>query len=132
MAQEKERAGILAIHYSAMAHARAEDARESVQAARECLNRLVRRVCDAMRTGGGVNMGEVLVEVSKVLGILDAADSYLIDVLGFSISAKWRAIECLGRGLKAEEDCANAPQCGELARTCNPETCPLFVARKSE
>jgi hypothetical protein len=132
MAQEKERTIILAVHYSAMAHERARLARESIQEARERLDRLVRRMCNAMKAGEGVSMGEVLVEVSKVIGILDAADGYMIDTLGFSISAKWRAKEILGRDIRAEQDCANAPQCGELARTCNPEICPLFVVRRPE
>jgi hypothetical protein len=132
MAQEKERAVILAVHYSAMAHEQARLARESAREARERLDRLVRRLCDSMRAGKEVSVSEVLVEVNKVIGILDAADSYLVDSLAFSISAKWRAKDVLGRDLRAEVDCANAPQCGELVRTCNPEVCPLFVARRSE
>jgi hypothetical protein len=132
MAQGKEGAAILAVHYSALAHEQARYAREAVKEAREHLDRLVRRVCDAMRAGEGVGMAELLVEVSGVIGILDAADAYLIDALGFSVSVKWRAKDALGRDVKAREDCANAPQCGELARTCNPEICPLFVVRKSE
>jgi hypothetical protein len=130
MAQEK--AVILAIHYSALAHEQARLARESVKEAREHLDRLVRRICDAMKTGEGVSMSEVLIEVSRVIGVLDAADSYLVHSLGFSISAKRRAKDVFGRDLRAEVDCANAQQCGELARRCNPEICPLFVVRTSE
>jgi len=132
MAQEREKSQILAIHYSAMAHERARLARETVKEARERLDRLVRSLCDAMKTSKEISVNEVLVEISKVIGILDAADSYLIDSLAFSISAKWRAKDVFGRDLRAEVDCANAQQCGELARRCNPEICPLFVVRKSE
>jgi hypothetical protein len=132
MAQEREKSQILAIHYSAMAHEQARLARETVKEARERLDRLVRSICDAMKAGKEVSANEVLVEVSKVIGILDAADNYLIDSLAFSISAKWRAKDVFGRDLRAEVDCANAQQCGELARRCNPEICPLFVVRVSE
>ena len=128
MAQEREKSKILAVHYSAMAYEQARLARETVKEARERLDRLVRGLLDSMRAGKEVSMNEV-VEVSKVIGILDAADSYLVEALGFSISAKWRAKDVLGRDIRAEVDCANAPQCGELARRCNPEICPLFVVR---
>jgi len=131
MAQEREKSKILAVHYSAMAYEQARLARETVKEARERLDRLVRGLLDSMRAGKEVSVNEV-VEVSKVIGILDAADGYLVEALGFSISAKWRAKDVLGRGLRAEVDCANAPQCGELARRCNPEICPLFVVRTSE
>ena len=131
MAQEREKSKILAVHYSAMAYEQARLAREAVKEARERLDRLVRGLLDSMRAGKEVSMNEV-VEVSKVIGILDAADGYLVEALGFSISAKWRAKDVLGRDIRAEVDCANAQQCGELARRCNPEICPLFVVRTSE
>ena len=126
---DRKIAAIMAIRHSAFARERAEAARESVQTAIRSLDKLVRGVCAAIEKCEGVSLPELLIEVSRVIGYLQAADGYLSEAMSYAGMARRDAEDAFGRRLRAMEDCANAAQCGESARLCDPTTCPLFTPR---
>jgi len=126
---DREIAAIMAIRHSALARERTEAAREAVQTAIRSLDKLVRRMCAAIERCEGVSLAELLIEVSRVIGYLQAADECLSEAMGYAGMARRDAEDAFGRKLKATEYCANAAQCGERAQVCSPADCPLFTLR---